>query len=181
LVYFLDHTNGKPLIGIEERPVLKGPRQKDGKNATVSDRRCDCTAMRRAAGGYERAGCIFEVFWKEPTLIQPSGVGGINWSPTSYNPDTGSFYVPGTVRTSAFARYGDTYKKGKQYNRGAGSADRLGDERDMDRDRSQYHQDCLAKNLCRTASAPAAVRPRRPVAYSFTVTPAERSRPAMHP
>jgi hypothetical protein len=55
--------------------------------------------------GYERAGCIFEVFWDEPTLIQPSGVGGSNWSPMSYNPDTGFLYVPGTVRTSAFVRY----------------------------------------------------------------------------
>jgi quinohemoprotein ethanol dehydrogenase len=72
--------------------------------------------------GYERYGCIFEAFWEEPTLIQPSGVGGTNWSPMSYNPDTGYFYVPGTIRTSAFARYGDQYKKGTQYNGGTQAA-----------------------------------------------------------
>ena len=44
-------------------------------------------------------------------------VGGTNWSPMSYNAETGLFYVPGTIRTSAFA-YGDIYKKGKQYNGG---------------------------------------------------------------
>jgi len=55
-------------------------------------------------------------------LVQPSGIGGTNWSPMSYNPDTGFLYVPGTIRTSAFARYGDTYKKGKQYNGGTQAA-----------------------------------------------------------
>jgi glucose dehydrogenase len=30
-VYILDRTNGKPLIGIEERPVPQGPRQKTAK------------------------------------------------------------------------------------------------------------------------------------------------------
>jgi quinohemoprotein ethanol dehydrogenase len=46
--------------------------------------------------GYEKAGCIFEIFWDEPVLIQPSGQGGTNWSPMPYDPDTGYFYVPGT-------------------------------------------------------------------------------------
>jgi quinohemoprotein ethanol dehydrogenase len=72
--------------------------------------------------GYEKAGCIFEVFWEEPVVIQPSGIGGTNWSPMSYNPHTGNFYVPATVRTSAFARYGDTYKKGLRYVGGTQSA-----------------------------------------------------------
>jgi hypothetical protein len=62
-----------------------------------------------------KAGCIFEAFWEEPVLIQPSGIGGTNWAPMSYNPETGSFYVSGTIRTSAFARYGDTYKLGLRY------------------------------------------------------------------
>jgi glucose dehydrogenase len=30
-VYLLDRTNGKPLIGIEERPVPQEPRQKTAK------------------------------------------------------------------------------------------------------------------------------------------------------
>src|SRR2546428_2680708 len=48
-------------------------------------------------------------------LIQPSGIGGTNWSPMPYSPDTGYFYVPGTVRTSAFTRYGDKYVRGQRY------------------------------------------------------------------
>ena len=47
--------------------------------------------------------------------MQPSGIGGTNWSPMPYSPDTGYFYVPGTVRTSAFTRYGDKYVHGQRY------------------------------------------------------------------
>src|SRR6266702_315487 len=75
-VYILDRTNGKPLIGIDETPVL----------------------------------------------MQPSGVGGTNWSPVPYSPDTGYFYVPGTVRTSAFTRFGDKYVQGLRYVGGSQSA-----------------------------------------------------------
>src|SRR6266446_6427289 len=121
-VYILDRTNGKPLIGIEERPVPQEPRQKTAKTQPFPIGDAIVPQCAEPLEGYERAGCIFEVFWEEPTLIQPSGIGGTNWSPMSYNPDTGFFYVPGTVRTSAFARYGDQYKKGKQYNGGTQAA-----------------------------------------------------------
>ena len=32
-----------------------------------------------------------------------------------YDPDTGYFYVPGTIRPSTFVRYGDIYKHGLRY------------------------------------------------------------------
>jgi alcohol dehydrogenase (cytochrome c) len=116
-VYILDRTNGKPLIGIEERPVPQEPRQKTAKTQPfpIGDAIVPQCAQPMPASGYEKAGCIFEAFWEEPVLIQPSGIGGTNWAPMSYNPDTGSLYVPGTIRTSAFARYGDTYKLGLRY------------------------------------------------------------------
>jgi len=44
-----------------------------------------------------------------PGAMQPSGIGGTNWSPMPYSPDTGYFYVPGTVRTSSFTRFGDKF------------------------------------------------------------------------
>src|SRR5499427_7901072 len=116
-VYILDRTNGKPLIGIEERPVPQEPRQKTAKTQPfpIGDAIVPQCADPMPASGYEKAGCIFEAFWEEPVLIQPSGIGGTNWAPMSYNPETGSFYVSGTIRTSAFARYGDTYKLGLRY------------------------------------------------------------------
>jgi len=72
--------------------------------------------------GYEKAGCIFDTFWETPVLMQPSGIGGTNWSPMPYSPDTGYFYVPGTVRTSAFTRFGDKYQIGLRYVGGSQSA-----------------------------------------------------------
>jgi quinohemoprotein ethanol dehydrogenase len=123
-IYILDRTNGKPLIGIEERPVPQEPRQKTAKTQPfpIGDAIVPQCAEPMPASGYEKAGCIFEAFWEEPVLIQPSGIGGTNWAPMSYNPETGSFYVPGTIRTSAFARYGDTYKHGLRYTGGTQAA-----------------------------------------------------------
>jgi quinohemoprotein ethanol dehydrogenase len=121
-VYILDRTNGKPLIGIDERPVPQEPQQHTAKTQPYPVGDAIVPQCAKPMEGYERAGCIFEAFWEEPTLIQPSGIGGTNWSPMSYSPDTGNFYVPGTIRTSAFSRYGDTYKKGQRYNGGTQAA-----------------------------------------------------------
>ena len=121
-VYILDRTNGKPLTGIEERPVPQEPRQKTAKTQPFPIGDAVVPQCAEPLEGYERAGCIFEVFWEEPTLIQPSGIGSTNWSPMSYNPDTGSFYVPATIRTSAFSRYDTKYTKGKRYDGGTQAA-----------------------------------------------------------
>jgi len=121
-VYILDRTNGKPLIGIDEKPVPQEPRQKTAKTQPIP--RGDATVPQCAEllPGYDKAGCIFDTFWETPVLMQPSGVGGTNWSPVPYSPDTGYLYVPGTVRTSAFTRFGDTFKLGQRYVGGSQSA-----------------------------------------------------------
>jgi quinohemoprotein ethanol dehydrogenase len=121
-VYILDRTNGKPLIGIDEKPVPQEPRQKTAKTQPIP--RGDATVPQCAEllPGYDKAGCIFDTFWETPVLMQPSGVGGTNWSPVPYSPDTGFLYVPGTVRTSAFTRFGDSFKVGQRYVGGSQSA-----------------------------------------------------------
>ena len=121
-VYILDRTDGKPLIGIDEKPVPQDPRQKTAKTQPIP--RGDATVPQCAEllTGYEKAGCIFDTFWETPVLMQPSGIGGTNWSPMPYSPDTGYFYVPGTVRTSAFTRFGDKYVLGLRYTGGSQSA-----------------------------------------------------------
>ena len=121
-VYILDRTDGKPLIGIDEKPVPQDPRQKTAKTQPIP--RGDATVPQCAELllGYEKAGCIFDTFWETPVLMQPSGIGGTNWSPMPYSPDTGYFYVPGTVRTSAFTRFGDKYILGQRYTGGSQSA-----------------------------------------------------------
>jgi alcohol dehydrogenase (cytochrome c) len=117
-VYILDRTNGKPLIGIEERPVPQEPRQKTAKTQPYPIGDATVPQCAQPMEGYEKAGCIFETFWEEPVLIQPSGQGGTNWSPMPYNPETGFFYVPGTIRTSVFSRVPSEYSTGKRYTNG---------------------------------------------------------------
>ncbi len=121
-VYILDRTDGKPLIGIDEKPVPQDPRQKTAKTQPIP--RGDATVPQCAEllPGYEKAGCIFDTFWETPVLMQPSGIGGTNWSPVPYSRDTGYFYVPGTVRTSAFTRFGDKYILGQRYTGGSQAA-----------------------------------------------------------
>ena len=53
-VYILDRTNGKPLVGIEEKPVPQEPRQKTAATQPYSGRRRDRAAMRREAAGLRR-------------------------------------------------------------------------------------------------------------------------------
>jgi alcohol dehydrogenase (cytochrome c) len=120
-VYILDRTNGKPLIGIDERPVPQEPRQKTSKtqpypkgNATVPQ----CADPQPGI----KTGCIFEPFWDEPVALQPSGQGGTNWSPMPYSPDTGYFYVPGSIRTSVFERFARQYQRGRVYTSGSQEA-----------------------------------------------------------
>jgi len=114
-VYLLDRTNGKPLIGIEERPVPQEPRQKTAKTQPYPVGDAVMPQCAPPFGGYEKAGCLFEPFWEEPVLIQPGAAGGTVWAPMPYSPDTGYFYVPASIRTGAFVRYGDTYKHGQRY------------------------------------------------------------------
>jgi alcohol dehydrogenase (cytochrome c) len=117
-VYILDRTNGKPLVGIEERPVPQEPRQKTAKTQPYPVGDATVPQCAQPMEGYEKASCIFETFWEEPVLIQPSGQGGTNWSPMPYDPDTGFFYVPGTIRTSVFSRVPSQYTTGKRYTNG---------------------------------------------------------------
>jgi quinohemoprotein ethanol dehydrogenase len=123
-VYLLDRTNGKPLVGIVEKPVPQEPRQKTAKTQPYPVGDAVVPQCAKPLPGYEedKTGCIFEAFWDEPVLIQPSGIGGTNWSPMSYNPATGLFYVPGTIRTSSYVQHGDVWKQGLHYNGGTQAA-----------------------------------------------------------
>jgi quinohemoprotein ethanol dehydrogenase len=121
-VYILDRTNGKPLVGIVEKAVPQEPRQHTAKTQPYPIGDAVVPQCAKPLPGYETAGCIFQSFWETPVLIQPSGIGGTNWAPMSYDPQTGSFYVPATVRTSAFVRYDTKYMEGQRYDGGTQAA-----------------------------------------------------------
>jgi quinohemoprotein ethanol dehydrogenase len=94
--YLLDRTDGKPLIGIEERPVPQEPRQFTSKTQpfpvgdAVVPQEIDIVPE-----GFElvNGGKIFTPFWDKPVLVKPQATGGANWPPSSYDPETHLLYV----------------------------------------------------------------------------------------
>jgi alcohol dehydrogenase (cytochrome c) len=53
--------------------------------------------------GWPLAGCIFTPFWDVATIIKPYSIGGVNWAPMSFSPQTGYLYVAATDRPGTFA------------------------------------------------------------------------------
>jgi quinohemoprotein ethanol dehydrogenase len=128
-VYVLDRTNGKPLIGIEERAVPQEPRQHTaatqpypvGESFTSQSvapeeaarlKKARAAAAKEAGGedklsrpkwDYVNEGRIFTPFWGQRGVIStPSTIGGTNWPPSSYNRETGYLYVCSADAVSIF-------------------------------------------------------------------------------
>jgi len=109
--YILDRTNGKPLIGIEERPVPQEPRQATA--ATQPYPLGDPIVPHEidiAPEGFQvvNQGRIFTPFWDKPVLAKPQATGGANWPPSSYDPETHLLYVCAHDGISAFSSDGET-------------------------------------------------------------------------
>jgi quinohemoprotein ethanol dehydrogenase len=136
-VYVLNRTNGKPLIGIDEKAVPQDARQHTAQTqpfpvgdafspqsvtaaefARLAEARA---AAAQAAGGedelatpkwnYVNEGRIFTPFWGQTGVIsRPSTIGGTNWPPSSYNPETGYLYVCSADAISIFTNTETTYQ-----------------------------------------------------------------------
>ncbi len=100
-VYILDRATGEPLIGIEERPVPQEPRQATAAtqpyvigDALVSH------SVPYAPENYElvNEGRIFTPFY-DPTVFTP--LAGVNWPPSSYDPETNYMYICSTDSANA--------------------------------------------------------------------------------
>lgn len=110
--YILDRVTGRPLLGIEEKPVPQEPRQKTAATQpypvgdAVVPQQIDMVPedARRVPGSSEipNGGRIFTPFWTEPTMMKPGTMGGANWPPSAYDPDTHLLYVCASDRISNF-------------------------------------------------------------------------------
>jgi quinohemoprotein ethanol dehydrogenase len=118
--YFLDRTNGQPLIGINETPVAQEPRQATAATQPipVGDRFVpDC---KEPTESFPLAGCIYTPFWDVPVLVPYGSAGGSEWSPTSFDPQTGLVYVMGNgPKVSAASINDNEYTPGKTYTGGS--------------------------------------------------------------
>jgi len=111
--YILDRTNGKPLVGIEERAVPQEPRQATAATQpypvgdSIVPQQIDTIpdGARLAPGTTElpNKGRIFTPFWTDPVMVKPGTMGGANWPPSSYDPDTHLLYVCASDRISNFS------------------------------------------------------------------------------
>lgn len=113
-VYLLDRTDGTPLVGIDEKPVPQEPKQHTAatqpfpvgdsfipQTLTADDIAKDFPNYKGEYGG------IFTPFWDKPVLLKPYPLGGANWPPSAYSPDTEYFYVLGQDGAFVFSRLED--------------------------------------------------------------------------
>jgi alcohol dehydrogenase (cytochrome c) len=104
-VYILDRSNGRPLIGIDEKPVPQEPRQLTARTQPypVGDAFVP-QSMSIAPEGFKlvNQGRIFTPFWTDAIVAKPGQGGGANWAPSSYDPRSGYLYVCASDRTGIF-------------------------------------------------------------------------------
>jgi quinohemoprotein ethanol dehydrogenase len=110
--YILDRRSGRPLIGIEERPVPQEPRQATAATQpypvgdAVVPQEIDMVpdGFRLPPGVTElpNKGRIFTPYWTEDVAVRPGTMGGANWPPSSYDPETHLLYVCASDRISSF-------------------------------------------------------------------------------
>jgi quinohemoprotein ethanol dehydrogenase len=95
--YILDRETGKPLIGIDEKPVPQEPRQATAKTQPFP--RGDAIVpqfIEIAPEGHALVndGRIFTPFaGKDPTIMAPGIWGGASWPPSAYDPVQQKLYV----------------------------------------------------------------------------------------
>jgi quinohemoprotein ethanol dehydrogenase len=94
--YVLDRVTGKPLLGIEERPVPQEPLQATAPTQpypagdAVMPQHVDIdTEDFDVVNG----GRIFTPFWTMPTVVRPGPGGGGNWPASAYDPNAGHLFV----------------------------------------------------------------------------------------
>ena len=111
--YILDRETGEPLIGIEERPVPQEPRQATAAtqpypigDAIVPqsiDIPPEGASVLPNGAALVNDGKIFTPFWTDPITVKPGTMGGANWPPSSYDPETHLLYVCASDRISTFS------------------------------------------------------------------------------
>jgi quinohemoprotein ethanol dehydrogenase len=131
-LYLLDRETGKPLLPIEEKAVPQLAGQATAKTQPipsyppffsheVTDE--DVAAIQKLADANAKNGAtkpkvvkggIYTPFGETITAIVPGPQGGTNWQPTSYNPETGMFYVCAMRSVSGYSSKNEELPAGKR-------------------------------------------------------------------
>jgi len=113
--YFLDRTNGQPLIGIDEKPVPQEPRMATAATQPIPVGDTVIDTCPEPLPQFPVSGCLYTPFWETPVLLRNTGGGGTEWSPTSYSPLTGYVYVNALQQDNTLARRFQVFEKGRRY------------------------------------------------------------------
>jgi glucose dehydrogenase len=102
-LYILDRETGKPLVGIEEKPVPQEPRIKTARTQPfpIGDSFVPtCPEPDSVLPGYEK-GCIFSSYWDKAIVLAPGTQGGVAWAPSTFSPKTGLAYITAAIINSS--------------------------------------------------------------------------------
>ena len=104
-MYILDRIDGKPLIGIDEKPVAQEPRMKTARTQPfpIGDSFVPTCPEPGSVPEEYKSSCIFGAYWEKPIVMTPGTQGGVSWAPLAFSPKTKLVYVPGSIINSAFA------------------------------------------------------------------------------
>jgi len=105
LTYILDRTNGRPVVGIEERPVPQEPAQKTAKTQPfpIGDTVVPTCPEQGSVAAGSRSDCVFAAYRADnPVVTTPGTQGGFNWAPMTFSPLTNLIYVPASIINSQF-------------------------------------------------------------------------------
>ena len=110
--YILDRETGEPLIGMQDRAVPQEPRQATAATQpfpvgdSIVPQQIDITPegarLEPGTTHVPNHGRIFTPFWTDEITVKPGTMGGANWPPSSYDPETHWLYVCATDRISTF-------------------------------------------------------------------------------
>jgi quinohemoprotein ethanol dehydrogenase len=103
-VYILDRVTGKPIIGVEEKPVPQDPRQKTAATQPIPIG--DPTAPQCADVKDYQRGCMFTPAWDDTKIAQPSASG--DWAPGAYDPQSGYLFFGVEASVRRFSSRGRT-------------------------------------------------------------------------
>ena len=129
--YVLDRETGEPLLPIEEEPVPQDEVQKTAPTQPIPQydpfiplelNANDVEEIRKLANQASTEetppdvvrGGIYVPFREEVRVIVPGPQGGVNWQPTSYNPETGHLYICSQRAVSGYTRSGVELPEGAQ-------------------------------------------------------------------
>jgi quinohemoprotein ethanol dehydrogenase len=103
-LYILDRTNGKPLVGIDEKSVPQEERLKTSRTQPIPAGDPFVPTCPDPLDNYKR-GCLFTPYYDEPILIAPGSAGGNTWAPMAFSPKTKLAYVPANILVSVFSHF----------------------------------------------------------------------------